>query len=255
VLLHHPYDSFDAFIAFIEAAANDPSVLSIEQTVYRVDAKSPLIGILKEAAKRKKVRVIIELRARFDEYNNLSMADELRKAGAEVAYGFGKLKLHAKIALVSRREAGGVRLYTHLSTGNYNATTARMYTDLAILSDLAALAERQWASRFESRPYRTYEPAPRADDERDGDSRTAPKSVAQRHAFSGSNFRGVGLRADRYGRSELFSSVEFRSAEVARANHGLPVHQSRFLLRCAPTGPQLCKIVDRSATDTGKRHP
>lgn len=134
LLLHHPFDSFDAFVAFIDAAAKDPSVQMIEQTVYRVDALSPLINILKEAAKRKRVRVIIELRARFDEYNNLRMADELRKAGAEVAYGFGKLKLHAKIALVTRREAGGIRMYTHLSTGNYNATTAKMYTDLAILT-------------------------------------------------------------------------------------------------------------------------
>jgi len=133
-LLHHPYDSFDAFISFIEAAANDPSVTQIEQTVYRVDSQSPLLKILKDAARRKKVRVIIELRARFDEVNNLQLADELRKAGAEVTYGFGQLKLHAKVALVTRREAGGVRFYTHLSTGNYNATTAKMYTDLAILT-------------------------------------------------------------------------------------------------------------------------
>ena len=133
-LLHHPYDSFDAFVSFIEAAANDPSVQMIEQTVYRVDAQSPLLKILKDAARRKKVRVIIELRARFDEVNNLQLADELRRAGADVTYGFGKLKLHAKVALVTRREAGGVRHYTHLSTGNYNATTAKMYTDLAILT-------------------------------------------------------------------------------------------------------------------------
>jgi len=133
-MLHHPYDSFDAFVSFIEAAANDPSVIQIEQTVYRVDAQSPLLKILKEASARKKVRVIIELRARFDEVNNLKLADELRRAGAEVTYGFGQLKLHAKVALVTRREPGGLRHYTHLSTGNYNATTAKMYTDLAILT-------------------------------------------------------------------------------------------------------------------------
>lgn len=133
-LLHHPYDSFDAFVALVEAAAKDPSVQMIEQTVYRVDAASPLIQILKDAAAKKRVKVVIELRARFDEFNNLRMADELRRAGAEVSYGFGKLKLHAKIALVTRREAGGIRRYTHLSTGNYNATTARMYTDLAIVT-------------------------------------------------------------------------------------------------------------------------
>lgn len=133
-LLHHPYDSFGAFIKLIDAASKDPSVQMIEQTVYRVDAKSPLITILKEAASCKKVRVIIELRARFDEFNNLRMADELRKAGAEVFFGFGSLKLHAKLALITRREAGGLRLYTHLSTGNYNSATARIYTDLAILT-------------------------------------------------------------------------------------------------------------------------
>jgi polyphosphate kinase len=133
-LLHHPYDSFDAFVAWIRAACVDPQVTMIEQTVYRMDAVSPLIEALKEAASRKKVRVIIELRARFDELNNLRLADELRAAGVEVSFGFGKLKLHAKVALITRKEEEGERLYTHLSTGNYNAATARQYTDLAILT-------------------------------------------------------------------------------------------------------------------------
>jgi polyphosphate kinase len=134
LLLHHPYDSFDAFVAWVQAACADPDVTSIEQTVYRMDAVSPVIAALKGAAARKRVRVLIELRARFDEMNNLRLADELRKAGVEVAFGFGKLKLHAKVALVARREGEGERLYTHLSTGNYNAATARQYTDLAILT-------------------------------------------------------------------------------------------------------------------------
>ncbi len=135
LLLHHPYDSFDAYVGWIRAACADPDVALIEQTVYRMDALSPVIEELKGAAARgKKVRVVIELRARFDELNNLRLADELRKAGVEVAFGFGKLKMHAKIALVSRREGDGLRLYTHLSTGNYNAATARQYTDLAILT-------------------------------------------------------------------------------------------------------------------------
>lgn len=135
ILLHHPYDSFEGYIRFIQAACEDPNVVSIEQTVYRVDALSPIIEVLKKAAATKTIRVIIELRARFDELNNLRLADELKKAGVEVAFGFGKLKLHAKIALVTRRESNGMLFwYTHLSTGNYNAVTSRVYTDLAIIT-------------------------------------------------------------------------------------------------------------------------
>lgn len=134
VLLHHPYDSFEGVVEFIQAAAKDPQVKMIEQTVYRMDANSPVVEILKDAAKRKKVRALIELRARFDEINNLRLAEELSQAGVEVAFGFGKLKLHAKIALVTRQERGKLKLYTHLSTGNYNSITARAYTDLGVLT-------------------------------------------------------------------------------------------------------------------------
>ena len=135
ILLHHPYDSFEGYVKFIQAACEDPNVLSIEQTVYRVDTLSPIIESLKKAAASKTVRVVIELRARFDELNNLRLADELKKAGVHVAFGFGKLKLHAKIALVTRRESNGMLFwYTHLSTGNYNVATSRVYTDLAILT-------------------------------------------------------------------------------------------------------------------------
>jgi len=133
-LLHHPYDSFDAYQSWIEAACDDPKVTQIEQTVYRVDAVSPVIEALKAAAKKKRIRVVIELRARFDELNNLRLAEELSRAGVEVAFGFGKLKLHAKVALVTREENGVVTHYTHLSTGNYNAATARQYTDLAVFT-------------------------------------------------------------------------------------------------------------------------
>lgn len=133
-LLHHPYDSFDSYVAWIKAACEDPLVESIQQTVYRMDALSPVSSLLKEVAKTKKVRIVIELRARFDELNNLRLADELQKAGVDVAFGFGSLKVHAKVALVSRRENGELKLYSHLSTGNYNANTARQYTDLAILT-------------------------------------------------------------------------------------------------------------------------
>lgn len=134
ILLHHPYDSFDGYVNFIRAACADPQVQMIEQTVYRVDTLSPVIEALKRAASSKRVRVVIELRARFDELNNLQLTEDLRNAGVEVAFGFGNLKLHAKVALVSRVEPKGMKLYTHLSTGNYNASTARLYTDLAILT-------------------------------------------------------------------------------------------------------------------------
>jgi polyphosphate kinase len=134
LLLHHPYDSFESYVAWVRCACEDPNVEMIEQTVYRVDTVSPVVPLLKQAAKTKRVRVVIELRARFDELNNLRLADELKKAGVEVAFGFGALKLHAKVALVTRNEPDGKKLYTHLSTGNYNAATARQYTDLAILT-------------------------------------------------------------------------------------------------------------------------
>jgi polyphosphate kinase len=139
ILLHHPYDSFDAFIRFLQMACADPDVRSIEQTVYRMDALSPVIEALKSAAKTKKVTVVIELRARFDELNNLRLADELKKAGVQVHFGFGKLKLHAKIVLITREEkdAEGNPIemrYTHISTGNYNSATARLYTDLGVLT-------------------------------------------------------------------------------------------------------------------------
>lgn len=133
-LLHHPYDSFDGYVGWIRQACEDPDVKMIEQTVYRTDTISPVIGALKKAAGTKRVRVVVELRARFDELNNIRLAEDLRAAGVEVSYGFGKLKLHAKIALITRQEEGAERRYTHLSTGNYNAATARQYTDLALFT-------------------------------------------------------------------------------------------------------------------------
>jgi polyphosphate kinase len=133
-LLHHPYDSFDAYVAFIEAACSDKNVSKIEQTIYRMDAVSPVIKLLCHAAPKKEVHVVIELRARFDELNNLYLAEELRKAGVKVTFASGNLKLHAKIALITRSTSDGERYYTHLSTGNYNAATARQYTDLGLLT-------------------------------------------------------------------------------------------------------------------------
>ncbi|HRK01690.1 MAG TPA: polyphosphate kinase 1 [Oligoflexia bacterium] len=133
-LFHHPYDSFEGYIRFIQTACTDPSVVEIAQTVYRMDAISPVIEALKMAARNKRIRVVIELRARFDEWNNLKLADELRQAGADVVFGFGKLKIHSKIALVTRKEDGKEIFYTHLSTGNYHAGNAKQYTDLSIIT-------------------------------------------------------------------------------------------------------------------------
>jgi len=141
ILFHHPYDGFDAYVRWIQAAADDPKVELIQQTVYRTDVFSPVLETLKAAARKKRVRVVIELRARFDELNNLRLADELRKEGIEVAFGFGKLKIHAKVASVRRREEEGPRYYTHLSTGNYNTATAREYEDLAVLTSNPELGE------------------------------------------------------------------------------------------------------------------
>ncbi len=140
-LLHHPFDSFDAVITFIKTACEDPKVESIEVTIYRLGNLSPIVPFLKQAASSKRIRIMIELRARFDESNNLAIAEELSKAGIEVHFGFGKLKLHAKIALVTRLEDGFRRHYTHLSTGNYNARTARQYTDMAILTANTEIGE------------------------------------------------------------------------------------------------------------------
>ncbi len=153
-LLHHPYDTFETYIEWIRKSAADPDVDMIEMTIYRADRTSALVELLKHAAKVKKVKVIIELRARFDEFNNLRLADDLRKEGVEVAFGFGKLKLHAKITLVTRRENGITRWYTHLSTGNYNATTARVYTDMAILTaspEIGADARHFFDAAFDGR--------------------------------------------------------------------------------------------------------
>ncbi|RYZ62711.1 MAG: RNA degradosome polyphosphate kinase, partial [Proteobacteria bacterium] len=157
-LLHHPYESFEAFVRFLTEACTDKQVLSIEVTFYRVDAFSTILRELKKAAKHKSVRVVIELRARFDELNNLKIAEELRAAGCEVHFGFGKLKLHAKLSLITRRENDGTLMhYTHLSTGNYNATTAKIYTDLALVTTNRAIGSD--ARKFFDAVYRERVPS------------------------------------------------------------------------------------------------
>jgi polyphosphate kinase len=135
VLLHHPFDSFTPLVDLIQTAARDPQVLAIKQTLYRVGSHAPVVDALMEAAGQgKQVAVLVELKARWDEENNIEWARSLERAGVHVAYGMVGLKTHAKIALVVRKEQDGIRRYVHLGTGNYNATTARIYTDLGLLT-------------------------------------------------------------------------------------------------------------------------
>ncbi|WP_137917976.1 polyphosphate kinase 1 [Hydrogenophaga sp. 2FB] len=135
VLIHQPYESFDAVLAFLREAVEDPDVLAIKQTIYRTGAKSELMDLLREAVRRgKEVTAVVELKARFDEEANINYAERLESVGAQVVYGVVGLKTHAKMLLVTRREAQGLRRYAHISTGNYNPGTARLYTDLSYLT-------------------------------------------------------------------------------------------------------------------------
>ncbi len=142
ILLHHPYQTFDPVVDFIRQAAKDPDVLAIKQTLYRVSGNSPIIASLAQAAENgKQVSVLVELKARFDEENNIVWAKKLEKAGCHVIYGLVGLKTHSKIALVVRKEEDGIRRYVHLGTGNYNDSTAKLYTDLGMFTCSEAIGE------------------------------------------------------------------------------------------------------------------
>lgn len=142
ILLHHPYMTFDPVVDFVRQAAKDPQVLAIKQTLYRVSGHSPIVAALAQAAENgKQVSVLVELKARFDEENNIIWAKMLEKAGCHVIYGLVGLKTHSKITLVVRREEDGIRRYVHLGTGNYNDSTAKLYTDCGIMTCQEAIGE------------------------------------------------------------------------------------------------------------------
>ena len=135
VLVHHPFDSFSSVEAFLQAAIDDPQVVAIKMTLYRIGANSPLVDMLMTAAEQgKQVAVLVELKARFDERNNIEWATRMEAAGIHVVYGVVSLKTHGKLCLIIRKEPDGIRRYAHVGTGNYNRATAQVYTDLGLFT-------------------------------------------------------------------------------------------------------------------------
>jgi polyphosphate kinase len=141
-LVHHPFDSFTSVETFLRAAVNDPQVVAIKMTLYRIGPNSPLVDLLVEAAEQgKQVAVMVELKARFDERNNIAWATRLESAGIHVVYGLVNLKVHCKLTLAVRHEADGIRRYAHVATGNYNRVTSQVYTDTGLFTADLALVD------------------------------------------------------------------------------------------------------------------